>query len=508
MDMTKKLLLILSSLFLGQLADAQYAYQLVSPPKNPSGGAYSGLWYAPYTLNNGSYSGGGPGPATCSGTVTYLYTLRPGMNAPSVVIENRTSSANWVGQPGTADDGLNDPYQTFTPPGGTVPINGWSNGSHPLTVPNPGSTVTVSISPKSSSPGGTCSAGVSVSLTEIAIQLTGVADSANDIMIGQRLGGNVIINGVVQNNTGDTFNWNVSGDNPFGAYIVKTNLAPVNPDSSYVQPYVPQTTPSFWAYLRTPGSYTVTCQYYSAALGQTFSLSATGFAYAPSCSWGAYMVLPSFVPNATTPTKVELTTVGSPTPTGIVFSGSVTTPALFTSQGSGWWSQVQLITPDRAKDGTVPHDTRYSPVNGTQALDTSFPYETAWGDIYDFSHTYEAPADGTSINPGGIEANPAIPPGAIWMDAPAQSLINTVGAAHSVVAFDSFHVYMMYYPPGAAQYVPLKDLNWYWKADAHINVGDPAWSWDANEAQWSFLSNYPAHPTWQHRLDTSFWTFS
>lgn len=326
----------------------------------------------------------------------------------------------------------------------------------------------------------------------IEIKLTGVLDAETDrrLMIGQNLGAYVSI-GSLPMGTGPTYLWNVSAGNPFQSWNINTTF----PDSAWVTGFAPQTTATLSTYLRTPDPFNVTCSFYWPWLNTTLTLTEDGKAVKPEPLVTTVLIVdPEVVPDLTDPVKVWLHQTGPPSAHGIKWYGEIDTPDDFDNGGDGWWTIVQLVTNNRTRDGLVPWDTRPSPdikVNGMVGLDASFPYPTPWGPDpnpyveYDFTHVYEFPADGSNH---------------FSADSPTAITLDISSQVH-----DLFNTYYIYYPPGTSQYIPLKSLDWSWKAHLHSQSPPYNWVWDAQESDWDYSGYMPPHPTWSYRHDTRFW---
>ena len=162
---------------------------------------------------------------------------------------------------------------------------------------------------------------------------------------------------------------------------------------------------------------------------------------------------------------------------GISWNGTLTTPAAYVTDGDyGSWNWTQLITAQRQQKNNgvywqfaVNTTTPATVINNVSVLDGSYPYGYFW-----------YPSDGTRTGNA---------------DSPYQPLDSSIAIREYDVS-DSFNDYLMYLPPGSGSLpVAMKRSSWYWDFQA---LKDPtnAWSTSGENAQWGFVGDFPAFPTW------------
>ncbi len=480
---------------------------IVGPSGNP--------WTSPYAYDAwaGRYGGGGisqdqpfppfqtmPGTGSVDAngqiTVTFVWVKTDGDDddtPPPYVLIIKDSTASWTGDSGNCANGLGDPE-----------VSGSSSGIHYELYANPPEQFTRTVTPVVHAVAddppiiaehATGSVSIRYFAVPIEIKLTGVlnADTDRRLMIGQELGAYVSIGGLTMGND-PTYSWNVSGGNPFQSFDVKYTF----PESATVTMFAPQTTQTLSTHLRTPtlndAKFTVSCSFYWPWLGQTLNLTEDGKSEKPSAATGVAIVLPETYfydePTLTFPNVVRLRQ-SNPYQPGIIWSGIVTTPTEFRVGGAGHWAIVQLVANHRVWDGLVPYDSRYDDpefpdvhvfaVNDRIGLDASFTYGL---------QTFTADGSPDSTN-----------------DSPSQEM-STSDGFHYTHAFDSFDTYYFYRPPGAnSKWVPLKKLDWYWKAHLHHTGWFTDWVWEDREAMWGYSGDFPPHPTWICRHETASWVW-
>lgn len=437
----------------------------------------------------------GPGSVTCDDQIQVIFTWvaengEPDDEPPPYVVILKDSIASWDGETGSCANGLGHPeinkvssglvYELFADP----PAK-FSRFVTPLASAE---AVNPFVQPESA----TGSVGIRYKAYPIEIKLTGVLDAETDrrLMIGQNLGAYVSLGGLPLG-TGATYLWTVSGGDPFQSYNISGGA-----EAATVTPFNPQTTAPLSTFLRTPadqGPFYVSCSFYWPWFGTTIALSIEGISIPPDVEYDIAIVDPElvrkladwvFVIDEVNPNLVHL--YDTPTNSvGIEWLAEVDTPYPFDNNGDGSWAIVQRVTPTREIDFLEPFDNRFNPmweVNGRLGLDTNFPYGP-------FVFVANGVLDGTNDSPGSRV-----------IDGPEY---------HFTHVLDSFDTYYIYRPPGSqSQYVPLRSLEWYWKAWVKHDVGAPTWVWQARESAWGWDDPpFPEHPTWSYRHDVANWTW-
>lgn len=449
----------------------------------PTGGmATDGDGYQyPYSGNpyGGNGDSKGDGNVSCAGTITTTYTWTPATGQtlqtdppPQQVIVMQYCDAFWgdnePGMSGQCDDGFQDPVVLAL-------WQGECSGTH-YTVQSGGPTVTLTCNPSSSADGDTpssdwtCGVRYSVSVYPITIDISGGIGptSTKHFMIGQGVSASLNKSGLPDFQT-DTYNWSVSGGNPFDNYVASNSSASYYPLFSIHL----NGGPSMSCYFAKPDTATFTCQ--ANLAGQSVTVTRDIILEKPSAelsvdignveSKGSYVQLIRNEAGA-----------GGGNAVGIQWTGQVLTPSGF-SDGNGdlgQWNWTQLITQQRKRlylgswEFMKSHTVTPPDTYGLEFLDGEYPYGSFW-----------YPADDT---PNGNA------------DSPLESLPNDPDYTE-VNAHDSFRDYFMYLPPGSdSVVVPLKRVNWYWQFDATQSGG--TWSLSGVDAQWSFDGDFPDHPVW------------
>ncbi len=161
---------------------------------------------------------------------------------------------------------------------------------------------------------------------------------------------------------------------------------------------------------------------------------------------------PPNTPNAVGP-YVRTSGLSDSRPAGVYFSSFVKTPDEFSAkQGTGDFHYVQLIREQRYKtkdDGTIVTSPNTS---NDFTLDKRYPYDPApyapsigWPGKWSASSSDPNDAQNTSDTPG----------------TPANDIYKRIE-----VKDEKFKMYLMYIPPGTySQWVPIRKVEWDWKAD-------------------------------------------
>ena len=365
-----------------------------------------------------------------------------------------------------------------------------SSGTRYRIVQNPGQSFPITCSPSvvfsgtaaagppiTGSGNGLGSLSYSATAQPLEVVLSGGIGTKNSkrYLIGQHVQARVSTGGL----TATSYNWSVSGGQPFKYYHANTLTA-------FVTQMGAETGNLLDFYFRKPTQYDggpaiVTCSCHLSV--PTGMLPTNGFDVIPSqpCSvekpnsWLTVdigTVQPEPLPPASA-MRMHLYGIvwsdGTSTlHTGIRWRGTVTTAPEYGHEGIPGWNYTQLITPGRAlRDASTTHTLI---PNGTQVLDSEFGYMPTNGGVY--------PDDGTPETSG---------------DAPS----NEFGAPYiSSIVHESFVTYTLYRPPGSdSLWVPLKELQWFWQGAASPDTGS-VWSVSNTAAMWGFVDDFPPHPQW------------
>ncbi len=432
------------------------------PPKSYGSvsGGYGGSVY------NGVYlpaASGQTASATCTGAINQTYTWHGTDPAPQSAIVTQTCTAgcqSFNSPPGTGggtptcDDGLQDSpnittitYPLDSPPTVTpgTRVTGISTGTHYMVLG--GSSIPLTCTPKVNvSPGhGSAYASVaySSSVSPVTITLSGtVQDSSGgyDILIGQ--GGTASLAGIPSNCTVSNYQWSVGGTRfqTWSATTPATPTTPVNPNASYYVDGpgpVDQSTAHWYWNEATTTTRTVSCTAMVIAPdGTPLTVNATKQVNVMVPGWtctgtGGTMQVNASAPNDSNIALYAGPTSGSGGNGGMIWRATVTSPnpVLFKD---GSLAIAQIITPDgsfTALNAFQVPTTYPGSQNGQTGLD-AFPYP--W-------------------SPGPQ------PPQYAGGDAPGFDLTSDMLSAHSA---DQFNDYLMYQPPGSAQWVPLATFDW------------------------------------------------
>lgn len=374
-------------------------------------------------------------------------------------------------------------------------VNGESNGTRYQIKEKPGASFTINSSPtanikgsgvvgQESSNSGNASVNYKATATPLEIVLSGGIGARDNksFLVGQLVTGSLATGGLTANG----FNWSVSGSEPFKNWTpTQTPNTPTN-FNGYLGDTSSQTSFCFRKY--TGATATVTSPLHlivpsgaKPSSGFDVSLEQTCAVDKPSNTLAVYIGSVQGISGYATPdpnpTAVELLGAydsnSSSTVSGIIWDGTVATPTEY-GYGGGW-NYTQLITPHRLKR-IAGVDHLLIP-DGVQVLDSSFGYYPE----YFSSSPNLYPDDGNSQTEGD---SPAMP----------------FSGASYVEVLDSFETYTLYKPPGAgSQFVPLKNLNWYWQAQAHPNSSG-TYVISSTNAEWSFEDDFPTHPMWSDNV--------
>ena len=387
---------------------------------------------------------------------------------------------------GSADNGLGvTSGMVYTPlTGGEVRGEAYC-GSTRYTVHTGGPTIALTCSPYAqiAVASGTAfytSVSYSANVYPLTVNLTGGIGSstAKHILIGQQLTATLSTGPL----TPTTYSWGVSGGVAFKNYTANNSNAVYTPlgyeTGSQLVTYFCQPTTAA----------TVSCLIHlavpagaSPASGIDVTPTQTLTVEKPSALLDVAIGSVTDLPTSTNPNGVQLqqfyTYPQSGNAEGISWNGTLTTPAAYVTAGNyGSWNWTQLITAQRQQKNNgvywqfaVNTTTPATVINGISVLDGSYPYGYFW-----------YPSDGTRTGNA---------------DSPYQPLDSSVTIREYDVS-DSFNDYLMYLPPGSGSLpVAMKRSSWYWDFQA---LKDPtnAWSTSGKNAQWGFVGDFPAFPTW------------
>jgi hypothetical protein len=350
---------------------------------------------------------------------------------------------------------------------------------------NPGSpyvrnlTPTANSSRSSTSPPYSIGGGAGVSWTLdnycLDLGLGGVTSDPNDnkikkILPGQKLTGSIVWNPEAPI-THMTYNWSVTGCDPFINYIHT-----VSPPLGQVVAYAAVTTPTTFAYFSKPGTGTISCTY-------KFKLNeAPQTEYTVNLSKNVPVVdLQNIESNivAAAPGSIHILNPNGShklTFTTMNFNGRATTPSYFVQSGNyGSWDFVQLVTSSHITatiNGTVePYPGNFY----TPRLDNTFPYaagETANG------------------NQGTTNDNP-------YLNFTAAAGLTKITLQYT------FRMHWLYLPPGAdSKYVSMRSRDWQWACEATAaNNWNPTGTISVKgggvtDHEISATVNWPKQPEW------------
>ncbi len=420
--------------------------------------------YAPSNGQYGAdyYSSAGPGEtasANASGTISYTSTWDGGSNnlpTPPVVIKVETCTVEYTdafgsGAFGTGTDSNPLAASGAQPP--SPPGTAWTCTQYTV-INSPPATISdrlagASASSSATVPSGdsaTISAGVydAVSYSPVAISLQGpTPDSSGnlDILVGQYC--QASLSGLPTFPTGTTvsYQWSVSGTT-FQSWVASS---PNNVDASFYDdgpgPLTNSTAGWYWNDFQAPTAETVSCTATvtpPAGQGSAFTVTATQqvTVYRPQFTakgFGGGMEVSTALPagNGTDFWLWAGALSGTMGTGGMDWYATVAPPlGTGTLFGSGTLQLVQLIIPNETYTDAMG-DTLHNSDNGQEGLDIYYPY----GWLISGAPNYH------STDQPGLD-------------------LTTTPAALSVTFGDQFQDYLMYYPPGSAQCVPLADFVW------------------------------------------------
>lgn len=454
------------------------------------------------------YWGDDSGGVDLQGTITTTFTWQPddADDPPptDVVIAEQgeasmtcSSTSNAAPTTVTVDSDLGfDFAPTSSSSNSFISTNGASSGTRYKLKHNPGSSFTITCSPKvsingtgSSNPEGYGSGGASVyykaTATPLEIVLSGGIGTKNNkrFLIGQQVMGTVTAGGLTANG----FNWTASGY-PFKNWQFSWTTQ-YDSTAAILVPFGTNTQPSVTFYYSQPSRQSIVATSVHLivpagslpAAGLDTNLSRTCKVEPPewtiTATTGTTQLQPLSAPDHVVFDGAPIFS-GSSSTAGIVWEGMVRTPAAYTALDDGGWNVTQLVTPHRVRseNGTL----QGLACNDVLALDTTFGYEPVYDPTYTTSSSlYPAPHDGNIIC--GSRDSPSTS-----FDSGTESLINN----------DSFNDYLMYIPPGTGScFVPLENFTWFWKGQV---LPDNSGGWQLFNAGGSSTpgSHYPAHPVW------------
>lgn len=440
------------------------------------------------------------GGADFQGTITTTFTWRPdnaGDLPPTAVViaeQGQTamqcsSTSNATPTTNTLDNDLGFPFvSTSRSSSGNsfTDINAASSGTRYKIKENPGQSFTITCSPNISIQGtgsinpeahgsGGASLTYQATATPLGVVLSGGIGTKNNrsFLIGQQVTGTVSTGGLTANG----FNWTASG-NPFKNWQVSFT-SPSDSTAASLVPFGTQTQPSVTFYYSQPAPQsTVATSVHLVvppgalpAAGLDTTLSKTCVVDPPTWTIGETTGTTRLKP-ASSPWYVAFDgashtySTGLSLTAGIVWYGTVTTPAAYGS-GGGWnVTQLGKLHRVRSEDGTL----QGLACNDFLALDGSFGYDPVYPGLYSDTGSQQGSGDSPQD----------------WFFSSTESL--TIN--------DNFTDYLMYRPPGAGScFVPLENFTWFWKGQV---LPDTSGGWRLFNAGGSSAtgSQYPSHPIW------------
>lgn len=433
----------------------------------------------------GQWTLGGPGTASCTGTITITFEWDPagtGQPPPEAVVLKETSTAQWIGTTGSCSNGLGN-APTAIP-------NGQSSTGVKYTVKNnPGSSFTVTCSPSASTSypdppvdgpqAGTASVWYSCKVYPVRILLGGSVQHGGtpSLLIGQRLVASLDIGDLPV--TGITYNWSASS-NAFANYVI----APDSSSATFTPMPASVQSPTMTCYAKRDGVLTVSCVFASNNPSLAITLSKNVTCVKPNLvideeSVGQFYMGTGSSLSVINPDWMRLL-LFNPNRSGMTVVAKVTDPGPpFTSAASkGTWAYVQTVKPEWSyvrTDGT----SYVSDENGKWWLDGSFPYPIVGGPFW--ADPQQSWQFGDSPGAGSLSI-------ASWLSYKAD-----------------FSLFVMYLPPGQeSKWVPLRRTGWSCKGvvqrDRLIGVvnGQEIWEWIfvENSAGINATVDSPNHPSW------------
>lgn len=406
----------------------------------PSGGAVtsgSGGYSSSGATRTGSAGGV---PASIGGTLTWEWNWTGSGPAPSYVILKVDASATWTGPGGTCSDGMGDPTQLVGPPPPAPPNSGTSSGTHYLLQAVSGSTFTYTVNPSPSISSGSVGVSVTVVPTPIYISLSGPSNTGSEynIDVGQRL--TAVLNGT--GTPGDTYTWSTpTAGNPLAGYTASASSASV---SLFSPP--PTTSSSLSCYFGSSGSPVIQCNYYSALLGQTVTITANLNVLGPARvefyeGCGTMMLMTGTFPilapysGSGSPASFNLwgATYGTTT-AGMWQVDKIADPSCVTL-GSGSWGYIQTRNATFTVNGTPVH---FTGLDGTFPMMDALTGSTNWSAAVNSSHR------GYNDTPGRFGSLSPFP--------------------FSLDCNLSYNLYIFYQPPvdaaGSSIWVPMRFIPW------------------------------------------------
>lgn len=452
----------------------------------------------------GTIAMAGPGSAKAEGEITATLTWDDGNDfivipPPTAIVIREYCAVSWSGTGGGCTNPLG--HAVVPDPMG---YGASSSGAKYWIKKNPPASFDIHISPKANASfasgtgaplmAGSCSVNYNVSASELGIALAGGA-GPNDLkryLIGQNMTGSLI-----SSLTPDpaTFDWSVSGAEPFDKYDVGPNVDASSPTGDYanLDTSFPLDQSTVSCHFKVQGNATVDLSVHlkvtepgalpTAGLDADLTRSVT-VVRPDSIQLGVQIGwVEAFWDTPAETGYVQLrrlpAPIGSGNTSGMRYDGLISYNTADFGAG-GQWGIVQLISAsDQRKSGTTwqkLHQYYVAPtkvnIYGVQCLDNSYPY-AGWPS-----------ADGA------------------WhgqSDSPGEPMENVPIMAKDLT--DSFVDTMMFRPPGG-QPVPVKNWTWYW--EFHATRTGTLWNpLTGTNAQWGFGGDFPAFPSWDKRLVNS-----
>ncbi len=474
------------------------------------GGGYGGGWYVGWGTEAApdGTTVATMGDVLCEGTITATFTWQSGEPgypapiaedpAPRAVVIKETGIASWNSDyspnavpSGSAFNGLGfaSQHRESPPDYNRLWQDNTSSGTRYQIKQDPGASFSIACSPSAHFSGtgaigppegsgdGENGVGYKASAEPLEVVLSGgIAGTLGrrKYLIGQHVGATLSTGGL----TATSYDWSVSGGEPFKSYSA-------NEEEAHFTPFWGDTTSSIGFYFKRPdfnlGPSTVTCTAHLVVPPD--AIPAGGFDVTESRDCGvekpfnslkAYIGTTQAVP-LTDPSSIALqgaqVSDGTPLYQGIAWIGEVTTPTEFGTDGG--WNYTQTVAAHRVLQ--TPGVTHNNSLNGIRVLDTHFGYAPRNHALY--------PADGSEQTSG---------------DSPDEPFAQDGEVLTGVQINDSFVTYTLYMPPGIdSAFVPLKNLHWFWHGAASPDNTTGVWSVSGAGSGWEFVADFPGHPVWE-----------
>lgn len=438
------------------------------------------------------------GNVTCSGAITVTYTWHANDSTdlpPDCVIIGETCMAAYNSTfipptpQGQCDNGLE---ATSTPYNSSNAISDSKSSARYQVKQNPGQSFTITCNPTASlsgqgasSPGGHSTGGAYVHYRAIVyparVTLTGVTpvNNTDNILIGQGCSANLVTTAPVMF---QNYHWGTNNSSTFASFDRA-------PDDSwghvtYCDPAIwTSANPSWFWFMEGDGTVTGSADAYVS--GQCIGSVAAHKALTVWTPYSKFIGIPgpiNYTANQASVIAGDSTRSGNDP--GMKFIGSVGTPYMFTTNGTGQWCFLQILDLDRVQHGFPSPIGIATHVN--EALDKVFPYAGFFS------------ADSTSGTHTENDTD----------DSPESKFISLV---QSFSIHDTYKMYMLYDPPyavgnelGKIEIVPIQSLIWHWNT---VGNRPPNQLFSPSPPEGNIISDGSTpehqHPRWTNKFEGS-----